>query len=201
MSCAEIEILICDYVDGSLPAEQRAEVERHMAKCPACAELVHDASAAVEFMEHAATVEPPPELISRILFDPPWHKRRNSSGKVSRWFYSILQPKFALGMAMTVLSFSMVARNVNVRQLQPSDLAPAQVWAGIEDRAYRIWARTEKLYDSLKFVYQIQTTLREWQQQAQEPSAGSDADAPQTQPDRRKVPVKAPAGPNPAGKS
>jgi anti-sigma factor RsiW len=197
MNCAEIEILICDYVDGSLGAAQRAEVERHLAGCAACAELVRDSSAAVAFMERASGVEPPQELVNRILFAAPWHKPK--SGRFSQLIYSFLQPKFAMGMALTVLSFSMVARNV--RQLQPSDLAPAQVWAGIEDRAYRIWARTEKFYDNLKFVYQIQTTLREWQQQAQEPQAGSEGDAPQRQPDRRKVPVKTGAPQAPGGRS
>ncbi len=194
MNCAEIDSLICDYVDGTLAAGSRADVDRHLAECAACAELVRDASAAVEFMERATVVEPPPELISRILFDPPWHKRRTSRGRVGRWFYSVLQPKFALGMAMTILSFSMVARTGKLEQLRPADLAPAQVWAAIEDRAYRIWARTQKFYDNLKFVYQIQTTLREWQQQVQEVPAGSDTESPQPQPDQRRVPVKTPPG-------
>ena len=39
MNCAEIEILICDYLDGTLSADRKAEVERHFAECPACAEL------------------------------------------------------------------------------------------------------------------------------------------------------------------
>ena len=29
MNCAELEILICDYVDGTLTADRKAEVERH----------------------------------------------------------------------------------------------------------------------------------------------------------------------------
>ena len=71
MNCAEIEILICDYVDGTLDAADKAEVERHLAACPACAELARDSAAAVAFIERAAEVEPPPELITRILFDAP----------------------------------------------------------------------------------------------------------------------------------
>ena len=121
MNCAEIEILICDYVDGALGTAQRAEVERHLAECAACAELVRDASAAIAFMERAAAVEPPRELVNRILFAAPWHKPK--SGRFGQLIYSVLQPKFAMGMALTVLSFSMVAHNV--RQLQPADLACA----------------------------------------------------------------------------
>ena len=164
MNCAEIEILICDYVDGTLAPAERAVVERHLAECPVCAALAHDSATAVRFIERAAEVEPPQELVSRILFDPPWRHYRH--GWFRKAFHAVLQPKFAMSMALTVLSFSMMLPKV--RQLEPSDLAPAQVWAGLEDRAYRIWARTLKFYDNLKFVYQIQTTLREWQQQAPE---------------------------------
>jgi len=42
MNCAEMEILICDYVDGTLGPEQRSQVERHLAECPSCAELERD---------------------------------------------------------------------------------------------------------------------------------------------------------------
>src|SRR5690242_20067046 len=172
MNCAEIEILICDYVDGALAAAQKAEVERHLSACPACAELARDSAAAVTFMESAADVEPPPELITRILFDAPWAREKQKS-KAKEWFSAllspILHPKFAMGMAMTILSLSMLARFVApVRQLRPADLRPTEVWAALEGRAVRTWARTIKFYDNLKIVYQIQTTLKEWQQQTEE---------------------------------
>ena len=109
MNCAEIEILICEYVDGTLPEAQRAEVERHLADCPACAELARDSAAAIAFMDSAAEVEPPPELVTRILFDAPWSKGKPKSG-VRSWlssvFSPILQPKFAMSMAMRACSFA-----------------------------------------------------------------------------------------------
>jgi anti-sigma factor RsiW len=191
MNCAEIEIRICDFVDGTLPPGEKAEFERHLATCESCAELARDSASAVAFMERAAEVEPPPELITRILFDAPWSKSRQRS-KPREWALAllspILQPKFAMSMAMTILSISMLARFVMpVRQLRPSDLKPAEVWAGIEDRAVRTWARTVKFYDNLKFVYQIQTTLKEWQQQSDDQKPAAE------KPDDRKLPVKPPA--------
>ena len=95
-------------------------------------------------------------------------------------------------MALTVLSFSMLFGRF--RQLNPADLQPTKVWAGLEDRAYLVWSRTVKFYDNLKFVYQIQTTLREWQQdqEAQQPAADSDA---HSKPDEHRLPVKTPAKP------
>src|SRR2546430_9307161 len=44
----------------------------HLGQRRSCAELARDSAAAVAFMERAATVEPPPELITRILHDSPW---------------------------------------------------------------------------------------------------------------------------------
>ena len=193
MNCAEIEVLICDYVDGTLAAAQKAEVERHLSACPACAELARDSAAAVAFIETAADVEPPPELITKILFDAPWAKEKQKS-KSREWFRAllspILHPKFAMGMAMTILSLSMLARFVApVRQLRPADLKPSEVWSGIEGRAVRTWARTVKFYENLKIVYQIQTTLKEWQQQTEEQKPAAEKT------DERKLPVKPPASP------
>ena len=195
MTCAEIEILICDYIDGALAPAQRTLVEHHLAECPSCNALARDSAAAVAFMQRAADVEPPPELITRMLFEAPWHKRR--SGWIPRIFDSVLQPKFALSMAMTILTFSMLFGQIH--QLRPSDLEPAKVWAGIEDRAYRTWARTLKFYDNLKFVYQIQTTLREWQQDQEVQQPASEPEAPQNKPDEHRLPVKSPGRPNSAG--
>lgn len=178
MNCADAENLICDY--ATLASAERFELERHLDVCPACAELARDAAAALAFIEHAAEVEPPPELVTRILFDAPWTKQRKGA-RTPRWLADLLggllQPKFAMSMAMTVLSLSIMARLVTpVRQLQPADLRPAEVWAGIEDHAVRTWARSVKFYEDLKVVYQIQTMLKEWQQQDQQAPAASPAD-------------------------
>jgi hypothetical protein len=197
MNCAEIEILICDYVDGTLPADRKAVVERHLAECPACAELARDSAAAVAFMETAAEVGPPPELVTRILFAAPWRKNKPAAAGLrsvlNRWMSPILQPKFAMGAAMTILSFSILSQLAPVRQLRPSDLEPKAVWRGLENRAMDAWDRTVKFYDNLKFVYQIQATLREWQQQDEEQRpAKSRGTGPTT--DDHKLPAKSAPG-------
>ena len=190
MNCAELEELICDYVDGTLTALPKAEVERHLAVCPACAELVRDSAAAVSFMERAADVEPPPELITHILFDAPWTRKApaKSRGWLSKLIAPVMQPRFVMGMAMTILSFSILSRFVPMQQLKAADLRPAEVWASLDDRAHRVWARSVKYYENLKVVYQIQMLLRDWQQQAEDQKAATSSE-PKT--DDRKLPVKA----------
>jgi len=181
MTCAEIETLICDYAEGALAKEARATVEQHLSICSNCAELARDSAAALGFIERAAEFEPPPELMTRLLFEAPWVHHKTPASGVSNWFrralHPVLQPRFAMGMAMTILSFAMLARFVAPsRQLRPADLAPARVWAGVEDHVYRGWQRTVKFYESIKVVYQIQSKLRDWQQQQEEeqkPAAGA----------------------------
>jgi anti-sigma factor RsiW len=191
MTCAELEILICDYVDGVLGAGERSQVERHLAECPACAELARDSAAAVNFMESAAEVEAPPELITKILFDAPWTKAKPAGpgifGQLRRWFRPVVQPRFVMGACMTVLSFSMLWKYVPMRQLKPSDVSPAALWATLDDGAHRAWARSVKYYENLKVVYQIQTMLREWQQQEDEQKPATSA---QPKVEDRKLPIK-----------
>jgi len=203
MNCAELEISICDYVDGTLTPALKAEVTRHLDQCPACAELARDSAAAVAFMESAASVEPPPELITKILYDAPWsHGHEKAVGlrrRLGAFLGPVLHPKFAMGMAMTILSLSLLKPFVapGLRQLKPADLSPSAVWTSLDDRAHRAWARTVKYYDNLRVVYQIQTMLREWQQQDEEqrPGVSQKNQAPQnnqqTKTDDRKLPVKA----------
>jgi anti-sigma factor RsiW len=172
MNCAETEILICDYLDGTLTTAQKAQVNLHLAGCPACAQLARDCAVALRFIERAEEVAPPPELVTRILFDAPWRKNKSVAqgvrGKLAGWFRPVLQPKFVMGAAMTILSFSILSQVPGVRQIRASDLEPKAVWTGLENRVMDAWDRTVKFYDNLKFVYQIQTTLREWQQQDEE---------------------------------
>jgi len=178
MNCADFEILLADYVDGQLPDEQKSAFESHLASCSECSALAHDAQAAVGFMERAAVVQAPPELVTRILFEvtsgpshavvkPSWIRRL-----LGRRLETVLQPRFAMGMAMTVLSFAMLGRfsGIQVRQLKAADLDPVKVWTSVEDRVHRSWERAMKYYENLRLVYEIQSRLKEWSEDAPAPN-------------------------------
>jgi hypothetical protein len=202
MTCAELESYICEYAEGGLSPAQRTEVERHLASCAGCAELARDSAAALAFLERVPEVEPPPDLLTHILFEAPWqHKPGASLNWLRRLYQPVLQPRFAMGMAMTILSFAMLARFVApVRQMRPADLQPGRVWAVVEDRAFRTWERSVKFYENIRFVYQIRSRLREWQQQQQEeaPPAAAEPERPEAGRDERRLPLSAPAENAPA---
>ena len=172
MNCADIEVLLCDYVDETLRGTQRSAIEEHLAGCEGCRELAKDAAGAVEFMSRAAVVEPPPELMTRLMFQLPSVKQELRPGWVRRkfgnWLSPIVQPRVAMSMAMTVLSFGMLSTcsGVQPRQLKPSDLNPVNVAMTVEDRFMRTWSSTVKYYDSLRFVYEIQSQIKDWRDQA-----------------------------------
>ena len=177
MTCAEFEIFLADYVDGTLHAAQKSALEAHSDECPACAALARDVAGATDFIERASVLEPPQELVTRILFEIPRATRvapkervRGLWGRILGWFEPVLQPKFAMGMAMTILSFSMLGQftGIQVRQLKAADLDPVRVWASIDSQTQRTWERAVKYYENLKLVYEVQTKLKEWSDQDEE---------------------------------
>ena len=171
MTCAEFEILLCDYLDGTLDAMRRAELEAHQEQCASCAEFARDVAGATAFLERVPEVEPPAELLAKIAFRIPSgggaEVRRGFRGWLRGWLRPVMQPRFAMGMAMTILSFSMLGRfaGIEVRELKPSDLHPAKVWTAIDDKAHRAWARGVKYYENLRLVYEVRSRLQEWSEQ------------------------------------
>lgn len=175
MNCSDVEILIADYLDGTLAADRKAAVEGHLATCKACDELARDAGSAMAFMERASEVAAPPELITRILFEvtsgpsraavkPSWIRRIFGPRFGGRVLEPLLQPRYAMGMAMTLLSFAMLGRlaGIEFKHLTPADLDPVKIWASAEDRVMRVWQRGVKNYESLRLVYEIESRVKEW---------------------------------------
>ena len=200
MNCAEAEILICDY--ATLASAERFALERHLGECPACAEMARDSAAALSFLERVADVDPPPELVNKILFDERWKQQPSRAAGVREWFRKllqpVLQPKLAMSMALTVLFLAALGRYVSPsRQLTSADFNPVRIWQSLDDGLYRGWQRTVKFYESIKFVYQIRSRLQEWNQQRDEEQAATaehkqSGGAAEKAPDEKRLPVSNP---------
>jgi anti-sigma factor RsiW len=148
MNCADFENLLADYIDGSLANTQRLAIEEHAATCAACREFMGGVTGALAFLKRADQVLPPPELVTRIAYQAPIGRTREPFetpgiwSKVSAaWLQPFLRPRFAMGMAMTILSFAMLQRctGVQVQHIQPAE--------------------------NIRLVYEIQTRLKELQEQ------------------------------------
>lgn len=175
MTCAELEILYCDYVDGLLREPEKTALQQHLSSCAACAELARDIDAAVAFIAKSEKVEPPAELLTRILHDIPSPKVKPERRSWFRKIFggvtdTLLQPRFAMGMVMTMLSFAMLVKltGISQRPIRPADLNPAKIWVTLDDRAHRTWDRAVKYYDNMRLVIEVQSRLKEWSEQDQE---------------------------------
>ena len=202
MNCADVETLLCDYLDGTLAPSERAEPESHLGTCALCAEFANDAGAGLAFLEHVPDVQPPPELVTRIMHQAPvggllsrLDTAKTSGGLrkfVSRMLEPVRQPRYVYGAMMTILSLSMMTRcaGVPVRDLKAEDLNPERVWVNLETKVERVYDRTIKSYQSLRLVYEVRQELRQWREQQQEQEAAAPVE-------NREIKAKTPA-PNPA---
>src|SRR3954451_6206388 len=201
IDCAQFEVLLADYIDGTLPESERTRVEQHAADCEHCRELLADVQGAVRFLGKSEEVIPPPELITRIAYHAPTGRIRRPferqgfmSRVISEWLRPILQPRLAMGMAMTILSIAMLERctGVKMQHIQAEDLSPVRIWGGIEDKTVRLKDRAVKYYENLRWVYEIEVRLRELREQ-QDAAQAQDTQSPNkpgpkaAEPDNRKT--------------
>ncbi len=174
MNCAEFETVLADYLDRTLANSERAAVEQHASECAACGEFMRDVTGAVSFLNRVDKVAPPSELVTRIAYQAPIGRTREPlerqglfSRLATKWVQPILQPRLAMGMAMTILSFAMLERctGTQVQRIQAADLNPARIWGGVEDKALRVKDRAVKYYENIRLVYEVETRLKEFENQ------------------------------------
>ncbi len=178
MLCPEFETRLCDYLDGTLDQASAQEAEQHASECALCAALLADATAVGQFLERVEPVEAPQELVTSILYRTRQAHSRATGWR--SWFQPLLQPRFAMSMAMTILSVSMLYRvaGVQIRQLEVSDLNPVAIWQSVDNSAQRMWNRAVKFYQNARFIYEI---VSQWKElQAEEDQEASLEPAAQT---------------------
>jgi len=178
MTRTELEAKIADYLDGTLDDAEMAAFEQYLPLYPDLAELVYDAGEAMGVLRQVEAPEPPPAFYARLdatLTDARRSTRRETRNmgmftSLAAFFAPMLQPRFVMGMAMTILSISMVGQLTGTRidQVSARDLKPAAIWSAMGYRAERIWDRATKYYESLRMVYEVRSRVTEWKDQIEQ---------------------------------
>ncbi len=216
ITCVQAEALFIDYLDGK--AGERVDFEAHLASCTSCKELIEDMRLAMRSVDSLADLEPPPALVARILEQttghapagvPEWRHRLTGWWDWTRSsiIRPVLEPRFAIGMAMTIISFSMLAglAGFDVRRIKLSDLSPVNIVRSVDRGVHLAGASASKAFNDLRVVYEIQTqiqVLREQRSEAQPEKPAAPAPKPEDKPNGNKQDDKKPlSSVPPAGKA
>jgi anti-sigma factor (TIGR02949 family) len=81
ITCRELIDFLMSYMDGELPAEQRAEFERHLNACPPCRRYMATYEQTVQLSRQATAVESPPEPAPEALVQAILAARRGTRGE------------------------------------------------------------------------------------------------------------------------
>jgi hypothetical protein len=205
-ACGLWETLLADALDGLLRPEDEATFTAHMAVCPACTALYKDARQGREWLEFLSPEpEVPAGLLDRILAQtgpgqvdgfglvpglahvlpiPPAWQRPGFVGQARRY----AEPRLLMTAAMAFFTIALTLNLTGVRlsAVRLADLRPTAVRSFMERRLTMASTPIIRYYDHLRFVYEVESSMRELRR-----TEGEDSDN-----EKRKD-----AQPNPPGQS
>jgi len=163
-TCDLVEARLSDYLDGLLTGPERAAFEAHANSCPECAPLIESVRSLVGEMRAMEEVEAPPRLVYSIL-DKTLGPRETLTG----WqgFLNVIRglatPKLAYGMASVLATLIILvgASGFSLRKPKLADLRPATIYHNADRQAHLVFARSVKYVSDLRVVYEIQSRLRQ----------------------------------------
>jgi len=191
MHCAEFDALLSQAIDGTLAGERLATFEAHGRDCKLCGPLLLEADAGRTWLKSTVEVEPPEDLVTNILLRTSGVLTRQRAGQrvTTSWMDRVgelasaifspvvavaRQPRFAMsfGMAFFTLSVTLSLAGVKLSDLRHLDLRPSAV----RRNYYETQGRVVKYYENIRFVYEIESRVRQFKQ------AATPAEQPREQP-------------------
>jgi len=177
MQCLEFDALLSQAIDGSLSGDKLGSFEAHGRECKACGELLQEAEAGRSWLKSLGDVAPPPRLVTNILLRTSGLPSRAQGKGVAAWLGRLRagagavvsplvgaarQPRFAMsfGMAFFTLSATLSLSGVRLRDLRHLDLRPS----AIRRTYYETSGRVVKYYENIRFVYEIESRVRQLKQ-------------------------------------
>jgi anti-sigma-K factor RskA len=130
----ELHQLTGAYALDALPADEQAEVERHLAGCPSCAEEVRSLQETAARLAMATAVTPPPAMRARVLAAlpqirqvPPRSRghRRPPAGRTGRRRVTAVRASVTTGVLAlaAALAFMVVTQTSTSNQLHQQQAA------------------------------------------------------------------------------
>src|SRR3982075_1380348 len=204
MQCQEFDVLLADALDGVLTGGKLDRFKAHTGTCSACGPLFAEAYAGANCLKQLREVEPSAGLVENILASttgiasdrlrapspstPPhvsWWEKTQAwvSEMVEPIWATVRQPRFAMSFCMAFFSLSVALSMAGVK---PSDLRQVSLRpAVIRHTYYSTQARVVRYYENIRFVYEVESRVRELKRNVTPAEPGVDRSAPAKQKDRR----------------
>ena len=163
-TCDLVEARLSDYLEGLLQGPERAEFEAHANSCADCAPLIASVRSLVSEMHAVQVLETPPRLVYSIL-DATLGPRETVTG----WqgflnaIRGVATLKFAYGAAsvMATLIIILGSSGFSLRKAKLADFRPAAIYQSADRGVHVARARCVKYVSDLRVVYEIQSRLRQ----------------------------------------
>src|SRR5215472_18819847 len=186
-ACGQWETLLADALDGQLRPEDEAFFSEHMAICANCTTLFEEARQGREWLEFLSPEpEVPVGLLDKLLAQtgpgqvagfglatasgtvvpilPAW-QRPGFMARVRRF----AEPRLLMTAAMAFFSLALTLNLTGVRlsDIKFSDLKPSSLRMLMQRRITMASTPIIRYYDHLRFVYEVQSRVREMRRTAQ----------------------------------
>jgi anti-sigma-K factor RskA len=169
-TCDQIEARLSDYLEGLLPGPERAEFEAHTKTCAECAPLIEGVRSLMTHMQSTEPLDVPPHLLRAILDQTLGPQQKATGWKAFQSFIrGLATPRFAYGTATVMATFIVLlnASGLSWKKPKLADIRPATVERNIVRQAHLKYAQTVKYVSDLRVVYEIQSRLRQDENQLQ----------------------------------
>jgi len=183
-TCEQIEARLSDYLDGLLAGPELAAFDAHVAACRECAPLLASVRGLVSEMHAMEEVEVPPRLVYAILDKTLGPRETVSIWQALRNFLrGLASPKFVYGVASVFATCLVLvgASGFSLRKPKLADLRPATLYRNVDRGMHLGYARGVRYVSDMWVVYEIQSRLREGQNELQ---AAPDESLPKSNPEK-----------------
>ncbi len=116
MSCTRMENRIVPYVDGRMKENERAQVEKHLAACPACRLRVNEFRAVTGLLDELPQIEPSAAFDARVRA-----RVAAEPVKQSWWAWLAVSPRVALAASMLIAATAWIASRPAIMNLADTD--------------------------------------------------------------------------------
>ncbi len=175
LRCEEWEALLADALDGLLPAGQAAAFKAHSETCANCGDLLAHAGQGREWLGYLhSEPEVPAGLIGKILEKTvgaggvplPVIAAGQGAGAVamaSPWRRNFHETRLLMTIAMAFFSITLMLNLTGVKpgNIRLADLRPSQIGSTLSRGFFTARGSVVRYYDNLRFVYQLQSRMRE----------------------------------------